>query len=143
MAEWFLQVTVLLTAVQSQGLPVGRVPSVKDAASKVSTTVSPWLPSGSPVGPGPLLVTLTKKLAPLCCPCWKLPLGNRPVWPLVALTVTGFSMKFMHQPPPALLPVPCVFWSKYRLQVPSGLVPVKIPPPVSGLYAPVLKVKLP
>src|SRR5258708_31875990 len=101
MARLLVQVTVLVTAAQFHGLPVGSVPGVKAVLSSTSMILSPCMPSGSPVDPfplaSPLLVILNEKLAPVCSPCWKWPLGGLPVWPLVADTVTGFSVKFMHQ----------------------------------------------
>src|SRR5260370_22557377 len=98
-ARLLVQVTVFVTAVQFHGLPVGSVPGVNADASRISITLSPCMPSGSPVDPiplaSPLFMILNEKLAP-GCPCCMWPLGGRPVWPLLAETVTGFSRKFMH-----------------------------------------------
>src|SRR5260370_4642795 len=98
-ARLLVQVTVFVTAVQFHGLPVGSVPGVNADASSTSITLSPCMPSGSPVEPiplaSPLLVMLNEKLAP-GCPCCMCPLGGRPVWPLLAVTAPAFPPKFIH-----------------------------------------------
>src|SRR5258708_6966546 len=88
----------------------------------VSVTVTGCIFVGSPVGPGPLLVTVMVNDA--VCPCTKLP-----AWLFTTASTGGVSVRFTHQafkvgalgltlspiPPNA----PFTRFCMYRLQVPS------------------------
>ena len=89
-----MQVTVCPAAPHDQPEPVP-LAYVK-AEFSVSMTVIGLLPVGSPVDPGPLLVTTTASCA-FCWPCVKLP----PLCEASAVTEGRFSVRFTHQPPAA------------------------------------------
>ena len=87
------------------------------AAPSVSVTVIGLEPDGSPVEPGPSLVTATVSWA-FCSPCAKAPLCDASTD-----TVGRFSVRFTHQPlaaPKVALALPEL---KKRLQVPLALEP--------------------